>query len=128
MPAKRKAVVKTKRKKVKKEFKSKADTKFLVDSLFGPDAVELEPKGNYWSPEKAGDAIDGEFVRSYTDTDGHERIVVKPEDSEEMVLPSHTLLMNLLRGTDIGDFLMVVCIYVGTGRGDPYEYRAAVVE
>ena len=90
----------------------------------GYDPNELEPKQMpAWKPEVQGDCIEGVLAPMGVDDKGRNRYAITPQDGERTWLPSHAALVSRLDSAEPNAQVYIVCTHIGTGKGNPYEYK-----
>lgn len=70
---------------------------------------EKELKGmEMWIPEKEGDELKGEVIAINTEGDYGNQYMIKKDDGEETLTPSHKVLQSRLRPVKVGDKVRIV--------------------
>lgn len=63
--------------------------------------------GNYWSPDKEGEAVEGVII-SIDKGQWGLKITLEQKDKKLIVLPNHAVLQSRLQNCKIGDLIKVV--------------------
>ena len=63
--------------------------------------------GNYWSPEKEGEAVEGVII-SMDDEKFGLKVTLEQKDKKLVVLPSHAVLQSRIKNCKVGDVVKVV--------------------
>lgn len=66
----------------------------------------------FWSPEKEGDELVGEVTSVDTEGEYGTRYMIRNEDGDEVITPSHKVLQNRMLKAKKGDKVKIV--YKGT--------------
>lgn len=64
-------------------------------------------EGNFWSPEKEGDSIEGVIISMDSDDFGL-KVVLELKDAKRITLPSHAVLQSRIKSCKVGDVVKIV--------------------
>jgi hypothetical protein len=112
---------------------SKVDPKsqpaYMRENYFPPNASEIKENFSWLKFTKEGQSVAGVVSRKFTDHNDKKRIVIYDESRDESFgLPDHVTLTSKFDRIPIGSSVIIVCVHVGTGQGNPFQYRVAVTE
>ena len=63
--------------------------------------------GNYWSPEKEGESVEGTIIGMDEEKFGL-KVTLEQKDKKQVVLPSHAVLQSRIKNCKVGDTVKVI--------------------
>jgi hypothetical protein len=64
--------------------------------------------GNFWSPSKEGESVEGIIIGMETDTKFGLKVTIEQKDKKIIVLPSHAVLQSRIKNCKVGEQVKVI--------------------
>lgn len=64
-------------------------------------------EGNFWTPEKEGETVEGVIISMESDNFGL-KVVLEQPDKKLITLPSHAVLQSRIKSCKVGDIVKVI--------------------
>ena len=76
---------------------------------FGDKFEKVENEGSFWKPLEIGEKVQGELI-DVTEGNFGDIYKLKTDSGDEILLPSHAVLLNRMKNANIGDHIGVILV------------------